>query len=149
MTRRTITIILVITAIIAMVAFTTLKKEKAIEEVLLSDSYSTDTGDSYEEIKDLSEFESGSDIYAIIILENITPDDSISIQWKRMEENIELLVQEDIIVEKQEGSGHMVVSLSKKNDMHKPGVYKLSVRLNGAEAIEKTFTVGAQNEEIL
>jgi hypothetical protein len=141
MTRRTITIILVITAIIAVVAFTTLKKEKAIEEVILSDSYSADTGDNHEEIKDLVEFLSGSDIYAIIMLENVTPDDSISIQWKRMEENKELLVQEDIIIEKQEGSGHLVVSLSKKNDMHKPGIYKISVKLNESAAMEKRFTV--------
>ena len=141
MTRRTITILLVITAIVAVVAFTTLKKEKAIEKVLLSDSYSTETGDSAETVRELNEFESSSDIYAVIMLKNITPDDSISIQWKRIEENGELLIQEDAVIEKQEGSGPLVISLAKKNDIHEAGKYKIYVKLNESEAIEKTFTV--------
>jgi NurA-like 5'-3' nuclease len=141
MTRRTITILLVITAIVAVVAFTTLKKEKAIEKVLLSDSYSTETGDSAETVRELNEFESSSDIYAVIMLKNITPDDSISIQWKRIEENGELLIQEDSVIEKQEGSGPLIISFAKKNDIHEAGKYKIYVKLNESEAIEKTFTV--------
>lgn len=141
MARRTITIILVITAIIAAVAYTTLEREKAIDRVLLSDSYSTLASDPAAEVKELSEFENGSEIYVIIMLENITMDDSINVQWKRVVEEGEILVQEDTIIEKQEGTGPLVISLAKKNDMHEAGKYKLYVSLNELETIEKSFEV--------
>jgi len=141
MTKRTIIIILVITVIIALIAFTTLKKEKTIEKVLLSDSYSIETDESDTVVKELDEFESSSEIYAVIMLKNITLDDSINIQWKRIEETRELLVQEDALIEKQEGSGPLVISLAKKNDEHESGTYKIYVKLNETEAIEKSFTV--------
>ncbi len=141
MTRRTITIILVITAIIAAVAFTTLKKEKAIEKVFLSDTYDIETDTMYEGVKELDEFESGSDIYAVVLLENITVDDTISIKWKKIMGSDELLVQEDTVIEKQEGSGPLIISLSKKNNMHEAGTYKIYVTLNDQKTMERSFTV--------
>ena len=141
MTRRTIVIILVITAIIAAVAFTTLKKEKTIEGVFLSDTYDIKTENPDEEAKEPYGFASSSDIYVVILLENITVDDKISIQWKKIIENGELLVQEDTIIEKQEGSGPLIISLSKKNNIHEEGTYRIYVQLNDQNTIERSFTV--------
>ena len=141
MTRRTITLLIIITVIIGVIAFVTLNKEASIENVILTDDYSTEKSEAEIIENESAEFNSSSNIYAVILLKNITIDDSINICWKKIEKSQETLIQEDIIIEKQKGSGHLVVSMIKKNDKHENGNYKLYVKLNDSGAIEKPFTI--------
>ncbi len=141
MKRRTITLILVITAIIAVIAFTTLKKETTVEKIILTDSYDAVTAGLDMTVNEMGEFESNSEIYAIIFLKNINIGDNLNIQWKKINGNGEKLVQEDTFIEKQEGSGPLVVSLVAKSSQHDTGSYKIYVKLNDIEMHEKTFTV--------
>lgn len=141
MTRRSIVLILVITAIITSIAFISLSKEKAIDYVVLSKN-----SDVYLDKTDISSnesyvFESNSEIYAIIMLKNIKTNDRINVKWKKIEENKEILIQEDNIIEKNEGSGPLVISLLRKNNKHNPGNYILYTSLNENPAIEKQFTI--------
>ncbi|MBM3707203.1 MAG: hypothetical protein FJW69_02505 [Actinobacteria bacterium] len=143
MNRKTITVLIVLTAIFALVIFTILKKETAIVNVLLSDKAEL----TENELKNIENapavFNKESEIYAAISVKNITKEDTISIKWEIIDNNNDntKTIQEDRIVSKEEGSGEIAVSLARKNNQHETGKYRVYVRLNNQATITKEFTV--------
>jgi len=143
MNRKTIIVFIVLTAIFALVIFSFLKKETAIDNVVLSDKAEL-TANELKNIENApAEFNKESEIYAVISVKNITKKDTISIKWEIIDNNNgnTETVQEDRIVPKEEGSGEIAVSLAKRNSQHETGKYRVSVSLNEQDLIIKEFTV--------
>jgi len=141
MNRKTITVLIILTAIFALVIFTLLKKETAIENVLISDKAEL-TEDEVKTTGDTQvDFNIESEIFAIISVKNITKNDTISIKWEIIEGSTLKTVQEDKVIPKEEGSGEITVSLARKNNQHETGKYTVYVSLNNRNLITKEFTV--------
>ncbi len=141
MNRRIITLIILVTVIIGLVAFTTLEKEPSIKQVLITDNKDISTSVDIVENEDEIQFTEDSEIYAIIFLKDIEIGNTIDLQWKRVETGQEVLVQRDSFTEKEEGSGILIVSLAKINNGHLPGIYKIYIRLNELDYLEKKFDI--------
>jgi hypothetical protein len=141
MNRRIITLIILVTVIIGVVAFTTLKKEPSIEQVLITDNKDVSPSVDISENEDEVQFTGDSEIYTILFLKDIAIGNTIDLQWKRVEAGQEVLVQRDNFTEKEEGSGILIVSLAKINNGHLPGIYKIYVRLNELDYLEKKFDI--------
>jgi hypothetical protein len=141
MNRKTIVILIVLTAIFAVVALTLLKKETTIENVIISNNADLIENEAKNTEDTQIEFTRESEIFAIILVKNITKKDTISIKWEIIENITEKIVQDDKVIPKEEGSGELIVSLARKNNQHEIGKYKLSVSLNNQTPIIKEFTV--------
>ena len=133
-------IIIVILAIIPVIAAVTLICTKpGIEDIYLS-SGNNRVSDGQKNNDGYNFNKSNTDIYLIIEVRHITTEDEIKVRWEKIENDSGKIIQKNIVYPENNGSGKIMVSLVKKNDMYTPGTYITKVYLNGhMEVYEKFF----------
>lgn len=150
MNRRIIIILIVVSAIIAVIAYTFLMEKTEIKKVIFSEDKSlTDAEVENYDIKTIPAFNEQSQIYAIIIASDIKKGDKLKIRWNINNPEVtgpgskdnSLLVQEDSIEIKQEGSGKIIVSLVKKDDMNAVGDYSVDIYLRENSPLTYYFKI--------
>jgi hypothetical protein len=129
------TIILIIVSII-----TVIKKRPDIENIYLSSNRDS----SFDQLKQNNNYYFDGrnlDIYLIIEVKHLTTEDEIKVQWEKIENSSCKIIQKNIVNPEQKGSGKIIISLVKKNDMYPSGGYNVRVYLNGGSKISKKFYI--------
>ena len=141
MKKINIIILIICTIILIIVSITTVKKKSPdIENIYLS----SDRDSGFDQLKqnDNYRFDSQNlDIYLIIEVKHLTTEDEIKARWEKIENGSCKIIQKNIVNPEQNGSGKIIISLVKKNDMYPPGSYEVRVYLNGDSKISKKFYI--------
>jgi len=141
MKKINIIILIICTIILIIVSITTVKKKSPdIENIYLS----SDRDSGFDQLKqnDNYHFDSQNlDIYLIIEVKHLTTEDEIKARWEKIENGSCKIIQKNIVNPEQNGSGKIIISLVKKNDMYSPGSYEVRVYLNGDSKISKKFYI--------
>jgi hypothetical protein len=140
MNKISITIIIICTAIIAVVVFFSLKKETGIEDIYLVSSIN---------IEEVSTEDTGarvfsstdSSIYVLIPITGVKTGDRLNVAWVFLGEDGNEIIQRDGIEVGDEGSGTIAAYLLKADSAYKPGEYKVRVDYNGLMEKEASFTI--------
>ncbi len=145
MSRKAIIILIVITAIFAIIAFSSVKTSPSIENVIITDNDNLsekELSSDPSQNKDIV-FNGNPDlnIYAVIFVKDITENDQIKLKWIFEVNNSEMTIQEDLIKPENNGSGQMVISLAKKDNGFEIGNYKAVLSLNDSQNLTKKFTI--------
>jgi len=142
MNKRNIIIIIVITAILVIILITALKTKPDIENIYLS----SDKNSNIEELK--PEQNNGfyfnsphTDIYLIMTVKYLTTEDEIHVQWEKKENSSGRIIQENIISPEKKGSGKIIVSLVKKDNVYSSGNYTVTVFLNNDKKTAENFYI--------
>lgn len=141
MKKINIIILIICTIILIIVSITTvIKKRPDIENIYLS----SDRDSSFDKLKQNNNYYFDGrnlDIYLIIEAKYLTTEDEIKVQWEKIENSSCKIIQKNIVNPEQKGSGKIIISLVKKNDMYPSGSYKVRVYLNGGSKISKKFYI--------
>ena len=141
MKKINIIILIICTIILIIVSITTvIKKRPDLENIYLS----SDRGSSFDQLKQNNNYYFDSqnlDIYLIIEVKHLTTEDEIKVQWEKIENSSCKIIQKNIVNPEQKGSGKIIISLVKKNDMYPPGNYNVRIYLNGGSKISKKFYI--------
>ena len=140
MSKASIVITILCTAVIAAVVFFTLREEPGMEEIYLI---------SHENIEEASlegtgvtDFRSqGSSIYVIIPVKDVKSGDLIDIEWVSIGDNSHQVIQKDRVEIDEEGSGNISVYFLKRDSAYYPGKYKVRAEYNGIQDKEKLFNI--------
>ena len=84
---------------------------------------------------------SDTDIYLIIEVRHITTKDEIKVRWEKIEIDSSEIIQKNIVYPENNGSGKIIVSLVKKNNIYTPGTYTATVYLNGDMKVYEKFFI--------
>lgn len=141
MKKINIIILIICTIILIIVSITTvIKKRPDIENIYLS----SDRDSSFDKLKQNNNYYFDGrnlDIYLIIEVKHLTTEDEIKVQWEKIENSSCKIIQKNIVNPEQKGSGKIIISLVKKNDMYPSGDYNVRVYLNGGSKISKKFYI--------
>lgn len=141
MKKINIIILIICTIILIIVSITTvIKKRPDLENIYLS----SDRDSSFDQLKQNNNYYFDSqnlDIYLIIEVKHLTTEDEIKVQWEKIENSSYKIIQKNIVNPEQKGSGKIIISLVKKNDMYPPGNYNVRIYLNGGSIISKKFYI--------
>ena len=141
MKKINIIILIICTIILIIVSITTvIKKRPDIENIYLS----SDRDSSFDQLKQNNNhyFDGRNlDIYLIIEVKHLTTEDEIKVQWEKIENSSCKITQKNIVNPEQKGSGKIIISLVKKNDIYPSGNYNVRVYLNGGSKISKKFYI--------
>ncbi len=141
MKKINIIILIICTIILIIVSITTvMKKRPDIENIYLS----SDRDSSFDKLKQNNNYYFDGrnlDIYLIIEVKHLTTEDEIKVQWEKIENSSCKIIQKNIVNLEQKGSGKIIISLVKKNDMYPSGGYNVRVYLNGGSKISKKFYI--------
>ncbi len=141
MKKINIIILIICTIILIIVSITTvIKKRPDIENIYLS----SDRDSSFDKLKQNNNYYFDGrnlDIYLIIEVKHLTTEDEIKVQWEKIENSSCKIIQKNIVNPEQKGSGKIIISLVKKNDMYPSGGYNVRVYLNGGSKISKKFYI--------
>jgi hypothetical protein len=140
MKKRNILIIIILTIILAIVSITTLQKKPDIENIYLSSSKDSS-------LNELSQYNHNyfnsrnSNIYLIINVKHLTTEDEIRVEWEKIEDNSNEIIQSNTVKPEQKGSGKIIILLVKKNGIYSPGSYNVKVYLNRDNKISEKFYI--------
>jgi hypothetical protein len=140
MKKINIIILIICTIILIIVSITVMQKRPYIENIYLS----SDRDSSFDKLKQNNNYYFDSrnlDIYLIIEVKHLTTEDEIKVQWEKIENSSYKIIQKNIVNPEQKGSGKIIISLVKKNDMYPPGNYNVRIYLNGIRKISKKFYI--------
>lgn len=141
MKKINIIILIICTIILIIVSITTvIKKRPDIENIYLS----SDRDSSFDKLKQNNNYYFDGrnlDIYLIIEVKHLTTEDEIKVQWEKIENSSCKIIQKNIVNPEQKGSGKIIISLVKKNDMYPSGGYNVRVYLNSGSKISKKFYI--------
>jgi len=140
MSKRNIIIIVTLTIILIIAAVTIAYTKPDIENIYLS----SDKNSSIDKSKQNDSYhfkKLDTDIYLIIEVSHITTKDEIKVQWEKNENDHSYIIQKNIVYPEENGSGKIIVSLVKKNNIYTPGTYSVTVYLNGDKKISKKFCI--------
>ena len=140
MKKINIIILIICTIILIIVSITVMQKRPDIENIYLS----SDRDSSFDKLKQNNNYYFDSrnlDIYLIIEVKHLTTEDEIKVQWEKIENSSCKIIQKNIVNPEQKGSGKIIISLVKKNDMYPPGNYNVRIYLNGSSKISKKFYI--------
>lgn len=140
MKKINIIILIICTIILIIVSITVMQKRPDIENIYLS----SDRDSSFDKLKQNNNYYFDSrnlDIYLIIEVKHLTTEDEIKVQWEKIENSSYKIIQKNIVNPEQKGSGKIIISLVKKNDMYPPGNYNVRIYLNGSSKISKKFYI--------
>lgn len=141
MSRTSIIILTICTAILIAVFVSTLKPDPGIGEIYLTGSDKADST-SIKDSKGETDFNAvNSSIYLMVPVKDVKAGDTINTNWLYYRENGYETVQEDTIVVEKDGSGEITVYFLKRDDAYYPGDYKAIVEYNGSDKMEASFTV--------
>ncbi|NQT66450.1 MAG: hypothetical protein HQ569_02595 [Actinobacteria bacterium] len=143
MKKINIIILIICTIILIIVSITVMQKRPDIESIYLS----SDRDSSFDKLKQNNNYYFDSqnlDIYLIIEVKHLTTEDEIKVQWEKIENSSYKIIQKNIVNPEQKGSGKIIISLVKKNDMYPPGNYNVRIYLNGVSKISKKFYISAK-----
>ncbi|MBE3090529.1 MAG: hypothetical protein IMZ45_05785 [Actinobacteria bacterium] len=145
MSRKAIIILIVITAIFAIIAFVSVKTSPSIENAFITDNNKLsekELSNDFSQNKDIVFTGNPSlNIYAVIFVKDITEKDQIKLKWIFEDDSSEKTIQEDLIKPENNGSGQIVVSLAKKDNGFENGNYKAVLSLNDSQNLTKIFTI--------
>ncbi|MFZ3386661.1 MAG: hypothetical protein WA120_05745 [Candidatus Hydromicrobium sp.] len=140
MKKINIIILIICTIILIIVSITVMQKKPDIESTYLS----SDRDSSFDKLKQNNNYYFDSrnlDIYLIIEVKHLTTEDEIKVEWEKIENSSYKIIQKNIVNPEQKGSGKIIISLVKKNDMYPPGNYNVRIYLNGVSKISKKFYI--------
>lgn len=140
MKKINIIILIICTIILIIVSITVMQKRPDIENIYLS----SDRDSSFDKLKQNNNYYFDSrnlDIYLIIEVKHLTTEDEIKVEWEKIENSSYKIIQKNIVNPEQKGSGKIIISLVKKNDMYPPGNYNVRIYLNGVSKISKKFYI--------
>jgi hypothetical protein len=140
MKKINIIILIICTIILIIVSITVMQKRPDIESIYLS----SDRDSSFDKLKQNNNYYFDSrnlDIYLIIEVKHLTTEDEIKVEWEKIENSSYKIIQKNIVNPEQKGSGKIIISLVKKNDMYPPGNYDVRIYLNGSSKISKKFYI--------
>lgn len=140
MKKRNIITIIVCTIILIIVSITIIQKKPDIENIYLSSS--KDSGS--EESKQGTGYyfnSQNSDIYLIIKVRYLAPEDEIKVEWGKIEGSSYKIIQKNIVKPERKGSGKIIISLVKKDGIYSPGSYDVKTYLNGDNKINEEFYI--------
>ncbi|MBM3702563.1 MAG: hypothetical protein FJW63_06210 [Actinobacteria bacterium] len=140
MKKINIIILIICIIILIIVSITVMQKRPDIENIYLS----SDRDSSFDKLKQNNNYYFDSrnlDIYLIIEVKHLTTEDEIKVQWEKTENSSYKIIQKNIVNPEQKGSGKIIISLVKKNDMYPPGNYNVRIYLNGSSKISKKFYI--------
>lgn len=145
MSRKAIIILIVITAIFAIIAFVSVKTSPSIENAFITDNNKLsekELSNDFSQNKDIVfTGNPGLNIYAVIFVKDITEKDQIKLKWIFEDDSSEKTIQEDLIKPENNGSGQIVVSLAEKDNGFENGNYKVVLSLNDSQNLTKKFTI--------
>jgi hypothetical protein len=145
MSRKSIIILIVITAIFVLIAFVSVKTSPSIENVLITDNNKLsgkELSNDFSQNQDVVFTGNPSlNIYAVIFVKDITEKDQIKLKWVFEDGSSEKTIQEDLIKPASSGSGQIVISLAKKDNGFENGNYKAVLSLNDSQNLTKIFTI--------
>jgi hypothetical protein len=140
MSKISIIIIIICTAIIAVAVFFSFREETGIKDIYLLSCENIEE----ESVKDknIRDFPShDSSIYVIIPAAGIETSDRLHIVWIFIGEGGNEIIQKDDIEVEDEGSGYIAVYLLKTDSAYYPGNYRVSVDYNGIMEKQLSFTI--------
>ena len=145
MSRKAIIILIVITAIFAIIAFVSVKTSPSIENAFITDNNKLTEKELSNDLSQNKDIvftgNPGLNIYAVIFVKDITEKDQIKLKWVFEDGSSEKTIQEDLIKPASNGSGQIVVSLAKKDNGFENGNYKAVISLNDSQNLTKKFTI--------
>ena len=145
MSRKAIIILIVITALFAIIAFVSVKTSPSIENAFITDNNKLtekELSNDFSQNKDIVfTGNPGLNIYAAIFVKDITEKDQIKLKWVFEDGSSQKTIQEDLIKPASSGSGQIVVSLAKKDNGFENGNYKAVISLNDSQNLTKKFTI--------
>lgn len=140
MKKRNILIIIILTIILAIVSITTLQKKPDIENIYLSSSKDSSLNELSQDNHNY--FNSrNSNIYLIINVKHLTTEDEIRVEWEKIEDNSNEIIQSNTVKPEQKGSGKIIILLVKKNGIYSPGNYNVKIYLNRDNKISEKFYI--------
>jgi hypothetical protein len=140
MNKISIAIIIICTAIIAVVVFFSLKEEAGIEDIYLVSCENIEEG-SIEDTGAMEFSSVDSTIYIIIPVTGVKAGDQLKVAWIYLGEYGNDIVQRDDIEVEYEGSGTIAVYFLKSDSSYRPGKYKVRVDYNATMEKEASFSV--------
>jgi hypothetical protein len=141
MSRKTIIILIVIAAIFVIIAFTTTKKEPSIEEAYINDNNNLSEKELGEIDSKNKLYDTKSNIYLIVFVKNLTKENELKITWKKIDNGMEKIIQENLLKPENDGSGKIIISLIRKNQVYTPGTYRVGILLNGLKETDVEFKI--------
>ena len=145
MSRKAIIILIVITALFAIIAFVSVKTSPSIENAFITDNNKLTEKELSNDLSQNKDIvftgNPGLNIYAVIFVKDITEKDQIKLKWVFEDGSSEKTIQEDLIKPASSGSGQIVVSLAKKDNGFENGNYKAVISLNDSQNLTKKFTI--------
>ena len=140
MKKRNIIIFIICTGLLIIVVMTTMQEKPDIENIYLSLDKNSDSGNSTPG-NDYNFSAQDSDIYLIMEIKHFGTEDEIEVQWIKTENNSSDIIQKNIINPEKKGSGKIIVSLIKHNNIYSAGNYSVATYLNGDKKITEEFYI--------
>ncbi len=145
MGRKAIIIVIVITAIFAVIAFVPVKASPSIKNAFITDNSKLsekELSNNFSQNKDIVfTGNPGLNIYAVIFVKDITENDQIKLKWMFEDSSSEKTIQKDLVKPENNGSGQIVISLAKKDNEFENGNYKAVLSLNDSQNLIKKFMI--------
>ena len=140
MTKRNIIILIVCTGLLIIVIITTMQEKPDIENIYLSIDRDSDFETSGSD-NDYSFSRHDPDIYLIIEVKRLGPEDEIKVEWLKVEDGSYDTIQKNIINPEKKGSGKIIISLIKHDGVYSAGNYIVETYLNGDKKITEEFYI--------
>lgn len=140
MSKRNIVIIVTLTIILIIAAVLIIYTKPDIENIYLS----SDKNSGIDKQKQNNSYyfkKLDTNIYLIIVVRHITTKNEIKVLWEKIRNDSSEIIQKNIIYPEKNGSGKIIVSLIKKNDIYTPGTYNITVYLNGDMKVSEKFYI--------
>jgi hypothetical protein len=144
MNRKSMVILILLTAIFAAVIYSLLKKEPLIEKVIITDKKSLSEAEMQSQSSDKTNdfiLNSNAGIYAIFIVKDLKIGNTLNIKWLIIKDSKEELIQDDSVTTKKEGSGQIATGLIMKNSAYQSGNYRMEAALNAGAPISVNFII--------
>ncbi len=144
MKKRNIIIFIICTGLLIIVVITTMQEKPDIENIYLS----LDKNFDFEKLKLDNNYtfsSQDSDIYLIMEVKHLGLEDEIKVEWIKIENNSYDVIQKNIINPEKKGSGKIIISLIKHNNVYSAGSYNVETYLNGDKKITEEFYIIDRN----